>query len=140
VANNRLELVGLEELRAALRALPAELAAEAGGIVDHAGELAKAEIIQRYPRRTGNLRDHVTIRTVNAGQFGAAVQVRSSAKHAHIYEIGTQARHNKLGANRGSMPPGNVFVPVVVRQRRQMMEQLKALLVRNGLVVTGDAG
>jgi hypothetical protein len=140
VANNRLELVGLEELRAALRALPAELTAEAGGIVDNAGELAKSEIIQRYPKRTGNLRDHVTVRTVNAGQFGAAVQVRSSAKHAHIYEIGTQARHNKLGANRGSMPPGNVFVPVVVRQRRKMFERLKDLLVHNGLVVSGDAG
>jgi hypothetical protein len=140
VANNRLELVGLEELRAALRALPAELTAEAGGIVGNAGEQAKAEIVQRYPRRTGNLRDHVTTRTVNAGQYRAAVQVRSSARHAHIYEVGTQARHNKLGANRGSMPPGNVFVPAVVRQRRQMMERLRDLLVRNGLVVTGDAG
>lgn len=138
MAQTRLIIEGLTELRAALRALPAELTAEAGGIVDDAGELAKAEIMQRYPRRTGNLRNHVTVSTISAGQFAAGVVVKSTAKHAHIFEVGTQARHNKLGANRGSMPPGNVFVPAIVRQRRKMYDRLKDLLVRHGLVVSGE--
>ncbi len=128
---------GLEELKAQLRQLPAELAAEASGIVMAAAQGAKSDM--HYPRRTGNLADHLTVSTVAAGQFGAAAIVRNTSPHAAIYENGTQARHTALGAYRGSMPPGHVFVPAVMRRRRQMYDQLKALLVAHGLTVSGDA-
>lgn len=130
---------GLTELRAALRNLPAHLAEEAEDVIDNRAELAKSEIVQRYPRRTGNLRNGVRVKNLPSGPFGAGRQIENRAAHAHLFEHGTQARHTRLGANRGSMPPGNVFIPAVVRHRRQMYQELKALLVREGLVVTGDA-
>lgn len=135
---NRVVWEGLEELKAQLRQLPADLAAEASSIVLDAAQGAKTDMV--YPRRTGNLADHVTVSTVSAGTFGAAAIVRNTSPHAAIYENGTQARHTALGANRGSMPPGHVFVPAVMRNRRRMYERLKALLVSHGLVVSGDAG
>jgi hypothetical protein len=38
--------------------------------------------------------------------FSAGAIVINRAKHAAIFENGTQARHTAIGANRGSMPPG----------------------------------
>lgn len=130
---------GLDALRAALRALPQELAAEASTIVLDAAEGAKEEMVARYPARTGNLRDHVYVRKASAGQYGAGAIVTNTAKHANIFEVGTQARHTAIGANRGSMPPGHVFVPIVIKRRRVMYDRLKALLVAKGLEVSGDA-
>jgi hypothetical protein len=37
------------------------------------------------------------------------------------------------------MPPGNIFIPAVMRARRLMYQQLKALLVRHGLIAQGEA-
>lgn len=138
MSNNRLDL-GLDELREALRKLPAELTGEASHIVEGAANGAAAQIKAAYPRRTGNLVNGVSVETVSSGQFSAGAIVKNKAKHAYIFDNGTQARHDAIGANRGSMPPGHVFVPAVIRKRRQMYEQLKDLLVRNGLQVSGDA-
>lgn len=140
MSNNRLMFEGLEELRAALRDLPAELVGEASSIVMGAAEEASTAIVAAYPNRTSNLRDHVTISTQAAGRFGTAAVVKNTSKLAYIFENGTQARHTSLGANRGSMPPGHVFIPRVIKARRRMYEHLKALLQRAGLVVSGDAG
>lgn len=128
---------GLDELRAELRRLPAELAADAGAIVLKAAESAKAEIVAAYPKRTGNLAGHVTVSASSKGLYGAGAIVRNSAKHAWIFENGTQARHTSIGANRGAMPPGHVFLPAVIRKRRDMYAALKDLLVRHGLTVSG---
>jgi hypothetical protein len=136
VSQNRIVWSGLEELKAELRQLPAELAGEASGIVIAAADRAKAAM--HYPRRTGNLADHVVVGKAAAGRYGAGAVVKNTAKHAGIFESGTQARHTALGANRGSMPPGHIFVPAVMRSRRQMYDELKALLVAHGLTVSGD--
>ena len=140
--SNRFEWDGLNELREELRNLPAELAQEASGIVNDAGESAGADIIAGYEahRRSGNLAKGVRVKTVDAGQFGAGVRVTSTAPHADIFEIGTQARHTRLGANRGSMPPGNIFVPRAIRHRRRMYERLKELVENKGFEVSDDAG
>jgi len=130
---------GLAELREALRNLPADLTAEASHVVEGAANAAAADIKAGYPVRTGNLRDHVFVSHRDKGRFSAGAVVKNTAKHANIFEVGTQARHNSLGANRGSMPPGHVFVPAVIKRRRIMYEQLKALLERHGLKVSGDA-
>lgn len=129
---------GLDELRAELRRLPAELTAEASGIVMGAATDARNEIAAAYPRRTGNLANSVKVITKATGPYGTAVIVKNSAQHAHLYEYGTQARHTDIGANRGSMPPGNVFVPRMVQHRRAMYERLKAMLHRHGLLVRGN--
>jgi hypothetical protein len=135
--SNRLTWSGLAELRDELRRLPAELAGEASAIVIGAAEGAKADM--HYPRRTGNLADHLYVTKAPAGIYGAGAVVKNTAKHAWLFENGTQARHTAIGANRGSMPPGHVFLPAVIRRRRAMYDQLKALLVRHGLVVSGEA-
>ena len=140
MSGNRFEWSGLAELQADLRTLPVDLTADASPIVDNAAELAKAEIIQRYPRRTGkNLRAKVTSKPLIRGAYAVGVQVVNSSKLAWIFENGSQARHTTLGANRGSMPPGHVFIPAITRHRRTMYGLLKDLLVRHGLAVTGDA-
>lgn len=138
MANNRIVWSGLEELKQQFRSMPAELTNEASGIVDRAGEYAKSSVIQGYPRRTGDLRNHVTLTHFENGKFGAGSILKNTAKHAWLFENGSQARHNDLGANRGAMPPGHVFVPAVIRWRKWMYGQLKDMLVRSGLTVTGD--
>lgn len=130
---------GLEEYRKVLTALPESLRGEADHYVDENANAAAVDIRGAYPARTGNLRNGVEVREKPAGQFGTARVVRNRAPHAVIFELGTQARHTKLGANRGSMPPGHVFVPRVIRWRRRLMEQIVAMLQRHGAVVSGDA-
>jgi hypothetical protein len=139
VSQNKLTFDGLAELRDALRRLPDELKVEAQHIVAGAANGAAAEIRQKYPSRTGNLVSGVSVRPSEVSHFGAGAIVVNRAKHAFIFENGTQARHNAIGANRGSMPPGHVFVPIVIRKRRQMYEDLKDVLAQNGLQVSGDA-
>jgi hypothetical protein len=139
VANNRLQFTGLAELRAALRNLPAELTVEASREVEGAANGAAADIKRAYPVRSGNLRDGLIVKESDRGRFHAGSVVVNTSRHSHLFEYGTQTRQNRIGANRGAMPPGNVFVPAVIRARRLMYDRLKALLERNGLVVSGDA-
>jgi hypothetical protein len=129
---------GLAELREALRNLPEELTGEAGHIIEGAANAAAADVKAAYPVRTGNLRDHVFVSHQDKGRFSAGAVVKNTAKHAWLFENGTQARHNDLGANRGSMPPGHVFIPAMIKRRRIMYQQLRALLERHGLKVTGE--
>lgn len=139
MSNNRIRWDGLDELRDALRRLPEELRGEGSEIVVTNATGAKTEIVEKYPDRTGNLRGRVTLGLDSGSRFGAGAVVKNTAKHAYIFENGSQARHTALGANRGTMPPGHVFIPTVMRWRRRMYDQLKALLERHGLSVSGDA-
>jgi len=133
-----LTLFGLNAFRAELRDHLVDLNDHAEAIVEHHAELAKAEIVQRYPIRTGNLRRGVTIRRATSrGLFGR--QVLSRAPHAHLYDNrrkGTKQRFTKRGANRGRMPPKDIAVPVAIRHRRLMEDDLIALLIRTGFEVT----
>lgn len=141
MSNNRFVFAGLEQLKADLRKLPQDLAAEGGHIVEDAGNSASVEIRTGYgkSRRTGSLQDKVSV-SHRASRFGASSVIRSADREALIFEVGSQARHTRIGANRGSMPPGNVFFPAYRKWKRTMFEQLKALLVRHGLTVTDDGG
>lgn len=133
-----LKFQGIDELRAALRQLPAELAGEAGHILEAEGNAAGVAIRSGYSahRVTGNLRDHVSVVHEHSA-VAAKTVVKSTARHAHLFEFGTQTRQTRNGANRGAMPPGHVFVPAMVRARRRMFEQLADLLRRAGLQVRG---
>lgn len=133
---------GLDQLREELRHLPEVLAGEAGSIVQRAAGDAAQDIRADYQahRRTGNLAEHVKVEAKSIGQFGTALIVKSTAKHASIFEIGSQARHTNIGANRGSMPPGKTVARAGSKHRRSMYQRLKELLVRHGAEVSGDAG
>jgi hypothetical protein len=127
---------GLAELREALQNLPADLTTDASTIIDHTANEAARNIVDGYPTRSGHLKDGVSVTHTRSSQFGAAAVVLNKAKHAYIFETGTQARHNAIGANRGSMPPGRVFVPRIVRYRARMYDDLATMLTTHGLEVT----
>jgi hypothetical protein len=137
-SRNRIRWDGLDQLKADLRALPANLGAEGGAIVEAHADIAIADIDAAYPTRTGRLRKGLK-KTINrTGRFGTGAVIRNNAPHAYIFEHGTKARHNAIGAFRGSMPAGNVFIPRMQKWRRRMYQQLAALLERAGLRVTGS--
>ena len=122
---------GLSELRAALRALPTELATNAADVVEGAADDAAARIVAAYPEKSGELRKGVQVIKAR-GQFSTGAIVRNRSPHAHLFEAGTATRHTALGYNRGAMPPGRVFVPIVIRVRRQMERALMAVCKRAG--------
>jgi len=128
--------IGLEELQAALLALPADLTELAAAIVAEAADGAAAEIKAAYPEGdTGNLRRGVRVGTLATGPSSVARVVRSTAPHATLFETGTQTRQTALGYNRGFMPGANIFVPVVTRRRRAMFEDLVAVVEQAGIDV-----
>jgi hypothetical protein len=145
MSQNRFVFDGLEELREELRNLPRELADEAGDIVTGNAEAAVAEVRQVYEQHvaSGNLLKRLFISTSQSA-FGAGALVRNSAPHAWIFENGSQARHWAAGKGTGAMwgktaqPPTHTFIRAMMRHRKQMYEQLKALLAQKGLQVTGE--
>jgi hypothetical protein len=136
----RVTWTGLDQLRAALRALPFELAADARHIVEGTAERAKAEIAQAYQghHHSGNLEKGLTATIRPTGSFGANATVRNRATHAHWFEYGTQIRKTGLGWNRGRMPSGNVFLPRMQAARRRMYQELIALVRAAGFEVSGQ--
>lgn len=129
---------GLKELRDELLKLPETLTGEAMDLIERTVNATAAEIRQAYPTRTGNLRKGVKVSSILRSGFVAGATLKNTAKHAVLFELGTQARHNKLGANRGSMPPGHVFTPRAVKARRALTVKLKEIVARHGAVVTGE--
>lgn len=138
MSNNRLTFEGMDEFLNALRNLPEHLTEEATNIVDDTVHAAESAIRSGYPSRAGELKRKLTSKVMKSG-VSVVGKVQNTSRHALPFETGTQARHTALGANRGAMPPGHVFFPIVDRYRRQMYERLKDLLVREGLLVSGDA-
>jgi hypothetical protein len=145
VSSNSFTFIGLDELREALRTLPAELAAEGGADVTAAAQGAEAEIRQVYEahRHTGHLAAGLFVQST-MNPFGALARIKNTAPHAWIFENGTQARHWKGGKSTGAMwgataqPPTHTFVRATMKHRKQMYERLRALLERQGLQVTGE--
>lgn len=136
-----LKLGGFDELRRQLQELTPHLAEEAGQIVTSHAEQAATTIRVAYHehRKTGNLERGVKVDQAHHSGAGAVARVRSTARHASIFEYGTQARHTDIGANRGAMPPAHVFVPAVVKERRAMVTDLIHLVESQGLTVKGTS-
>jgi hypothetical protein len=130
---------GLSELKAELRALPDRLKVEATHIVDAAANRAEADMKAGYGAHvhSGNLLDHVSQTVTDDSAFGYAIQVKNTSPHAWLFEFGSQARHRNLKTWR-PMPANHVFIPAMDRNRRWMWDELRALLLRQGLGVTGD--
>lgn len=139
MSSNRMTWDGMEEFKAALRQLPEELTGEGGDIVIAHAETAGDDVRSAYAAAagTGNLAKNVRVIVRDAGRAGVVAEVKSTAKHAFIYENGTQIRKNKAGKNLGAMPPGNIFVPTMIRERKAMVEDLKDLMETKGLEVSG---
>lgn len=138
--SSTLKFNGLDELRAALRQLPEDMAQEAKGIVLGYADQAKDEIVSGYPLGpTGNLRNRVIVTGREGNKFGAVAIVKSAAPHASIFEKGTKVRHTSRGWNRGAMPQPDEsqrMIPKVIRLRQKMTADLVALVQRAGFTVT----
>lgn len=138
----------MDDLKEALRQLPADLHDEAYQIMNDLAHDTAAAIEAAYPVKTGNLKRGMSV-TPKAGLLKTVFVVRNRAAHAWIYEHGTVARHytgtDKRGrkyvlGDRGQMPAGNVFIPRMQAARRRLYNDLlPALLERAGLRVTGTA-
>lgn len=139
MSNNRL-VINSDNFRAELRKLSESVSGsgEAGQIVEAHGNAAYRTIQSGYPSRSGDLRKKLTV-THTRSAFGARSVVRNTSKHALPFEVGTQARHTALGANRGSMPPNPLFTRTIKIERRAMTVDHIDLLKRLGLLVTGNA-
>lgn len=131
---------GMDELRAEFKKLPETAHGEALKLAEGAANGAAVDLRAAYPvGPTGNLRKGVVVTHFSKGKLYAGAVVKNTAPHAWIFENGTQARHTDLGANRGAMPPGHVFIPIIIRARHRLVEQFKALLLRLGASsVTGN--
>jgi len=132
---NALEILGLDELREALRKLPPELVHEGAAIVHaHAAETAR-QVEASYPVATGNLKTHVVVDVETSASYATA-RVRSTAYHAWMYEHGTGDRSYN-GQDRGRMPAAHTFIPIAIRRRALMVSALIELVERAGLTVSG---
>jgi hypothetical protein len=134
----RVQLQGVQELRAALRNLPSDLAQEADVVIRATAEDMARAATSAYPEGpTGNLKRGVTVET-NSSRFGIGAIVRSRAKHASIFERGTQVRRTGKGWNRGAMPQppeSERFIPKAIRSRRRMTQALIDIVRKAGFEV-----
>lgn len=131
----------MDELRAALRALPEDMAREASEIVQTQAEFARQDIQRVYPSVTGTLANRVDTSKATTSRFGAGTVVRSRAPHSAMYEFGTKPRRTASGANRGRMPAADAskaMIPIVIRRRRQMVAKLIELVRRAGFTVDAE--
>jgi len=153
--NAKLEIKGLDELRAALKKLPADLQREAAVIVQAQAEQMAVDVIGQYPMGpTGSLKSHV--RTVIESDVVGGIKVRvfSTAPHAWIYEHGSKPRAYtgqgriktrknppgwKVGKETGSMPKRPLFATIAPLRRRVMVAALVDIVERAGLTVTTSA-
>lgn len=104
----------------------------------HAHEAART-VESGYPEGpTGNLKRGVTTE-INRSKFYSAGIVKSRAKHAFIFEKGTQRRQTAQGYNRGAMPEASEAeraIPKFIRARLSMMRALKDIVRRAGFEVS----
>jgi len=136
--NGRVIWSGLAEFKAELRNLPPTLTAEGDMITRRVAFAAAAAVRADYAshRFSGNLAEHVAVIDLAHGRFGTGYAVRARARHSHLFEFGTEARHTSLGWDRGIAPPGNIFVPQMQRHRVLLYQQLAAMMRSEGLTVT----
>ena len=111
---------GMAALIEGLQRMPTALEHEASAAVTDAADTMYAEVINEYAEVTGNLKQHVRVIRDNAFRN----TVKSTAKHAHIYERGSVERHHATGKSVGSMPKANVFIPAAIKARHAMRQRL----------------
>jgi hypothetical protein len=140
--NAQLKITGLDELRAALKKLPADLQREAAVIVQATADAMAVDVLGQYAVKTGNLRSHVRVETTADVVGGITAKVVSRARHAYIYETGGEGKERhwkKNGKSTGIMPAKKIFAPIAPLRRRIMTAALVDLVQRAGLTVTGSA-
>jgi len=128
---------GAEEFRAMLREMGAAFADDAYTLAVTEIETAEANVKAAYAVADGDLVEGVTV-IKKKTRTGVSVTLKNKAHHAWLYDNGSVTRQNRRGANRGRMPAKHVFDREMVLARKRFVENIKAMMVRRGLKVTGD--
>jgi hypothetical protein len=131
---------GVDEMRAELLTLAADLTADVSPRARQRATAAAAVIAARYPRgRTGRLQAGVMVSadTVTTGHV-VAFTVRSRAPHAHLVERGTAPRTTRRGWNRGWMIGRPVFRPAMQDAQNGFEADVAGALRARGLTVSGS--
>ena len=149
---------GLKEFQAEFGKLPETLNAEAAPIIQAHARAAAATVQAAYPIRTtglhptkhrrkpwyppGSLKQRVFVTRLTNVPNNLGWVVKSADPIAWIYENGTETRQyltvNGKQKIVGKITGTHIFVKTMIPERRQMYQELKELIVRNGIVVTGE--
>lgn len=111
---------GMADLIEDLRRMPTAVESAASTLIHTAADTMHAEVLGEYAEVTGDLKAHVTVVQINA--FRA--QVKSTSRHASLYERGTVERQHASGKKVGKMPKANVFIPAAIKARRHMVTEM----------------
>lgn len=106
---------GLEQLAQELETLPDRL------LNDVIDPVMKAEIDEAAERMKNkyafdSLSDGVTVQKRGPGDY----KISNRAPHAHLYELGTQARVTSTGHRTGRMPAKPVLIPEAIDARQRI--------------------
>lgn len=128
-ASYTLELQGIEQLKEMLGSFAATCTEEAQRMADETAARAAEEIRDAYPKGpTGNLKRGVRVHRVKQtdGHRVLAI-VKSTARHAHLYEYGTRRQ-----------PARPVMGQIAARVRRDFYADLLQMVQRvTGATITG---
>lgn len=135
------EIKGMQEFRQMLMNLPEDLQREARSIVTAAAERTAAQARSKYREvATGDamaLADHVNV-SVTDKKESIRATVWNQLWYSSWYEFGTQTRARKRGrGGTGAAPPRPTLIPIARRERRQMRDDLIAMVRGKGLEVRG---
>ena len=139
---NRLVFEGMQELKEALKNLPAELRGETSNEALAAANGAALDIRRGYGAGAESIAAAVVVERDAPGPWAAGATVRTRHKLAWMFENGTQTRSYVTSQGKthrtGAMRPQHVFVPPVMRARYRFYQRVSDLLRRKGLLVTGN--
>jgi hypothetical protein len=145
---SRLVFTSVDELKAEFERFAPEAAADASALVLTAAAGAAGIIRTVYSAHvvSGHLAAGVSVRQKAVGTLDASAKVISASPIAWLFDNGSQARHyvtkagktHATGTMWGKTPPTHIFVRTLQAARRALSLEIRALLVRKGLDVTGD--
>ena len=145
---------GLAELRSALLHAPPQIQSKAEAVVRNVVDEAASEMRVRYQKhrtptdwywpgkkrrqKRRHLADNVKVTFRGAATGAAQGRIIVDAPHAHLFEFGTAQRRWKSGKSTGAAPapPQKIFIPIAVRKRKHMTEELIDVVEGMGLKVT----
>jgi len=138
-AQLQLDWIGIT--RRQLEMMPKILAEDATRIAARGIAEAHSRVRIQYVlhRVTGNLLKGLSVKVVSSDPLKVAHKVSSNQFHAHLFEMGTAPRQNKRKANRGAAKPQNVIASIMPPIRAAFYRDIKAMMERYGLQVSGDA-
>jgi hypothetical protein len=130
---------GFAEFTEALGALPVALTDQARASVAAAADATQTETVAGYPTKSGRMRAGVKKVEDTSKPAVYAIEVRSTAPEAHLWEYGTQDRATQQGWHRGSEPahPDQSLIAISHTHGPTMQAELAALLTSAGFQVTG---